>query len=239
MKTAAGLRIIYLLYQARRQVKASMQGHIEVTGIILKQSPVGEYDRHISLLTKERGKISAFARGARKPGSRLAAAAAPFSFGSFKLYEGKSSYTLVEADIQNYFEELRTDYVGACYGMYFVEVTDYYTRENNDEREMMKLLYQSLRALSVPALPKPLVRCIFECRAIAVNGEFPGPPQDEALEASTVYTLQYIAASSIEKLYTFTVTDKVLEQLKDVSAEYMKRFVGRDFKSLEVLKTLC
>ena len=216
-----------------------MQGHIEVTGIILKQSPVGEYDRHISLLTKERGKISAFARGARKPGSRLAAAAAPFSFGSFKLYEGKSSYTLVEADIQNYFEELRTDYVGACYGMYFVEVTDYYTRENNDEREMMKLLYQSLRALSVPALPKPLVRCIFECRAIAVNGEFPGPPQDEALEASTVYTLQYIAASSIEKLYTFTVTDKVLEQLKDVSAEYMKRFVGRDFKSLEVLKTLC
>ncbi len=123
--------------------------------------------------------------------------------------------------------------------MYFVEVTDYYTRENNDEREMMKLLYQSLRALSVPALPKPLVRCIFECRAIAVNGEFPGPPQDEALEASTVYTLQYIAASSIEKLYTFTVTDKVLEQLKDVSAEYMKRFVGRDFKSLEVLKTLC
>lgn len=239
MKTAAGLRIIYLLYQARRQVKASMQGHIEVTGIILKQSPVGEYDRHISLLTKERGKISAFARGARKPGSRLAAAAAPFSFGSFKLYEGKSSYTLVEADIQNYFEELRTDYVGACYGMYFVEVTDYYTRENNDEREMMKLLYQSLRALSVPALPKHLVRCIFECRAIAVNGEFPGPPQDEALEASTVYTLQYIAASSIEKLYTFTVTDKVLEQLKDVSAEYMKRFVGRDFKSLEVLKTLC
>ena len=216
-----------------------MQGHIEVTGIILKQSPVGEYDRHISLLTKERGKISAFARGARKPGSRLAAATAPFSFGSFKLYEGKSSYTLVEADIQNYFEELRTDYIGACYGMYFVEVTDYYTRENNDEREMMKLLYQSLRALSAPALSNTLVRCIFECKAIAVNGEFPGPPPDEALEDSTIYTLQYIAASSIEKLYTFTVTDRVLEQLKDVSAKYMKRFVGRDFKSLEVLKTLC
>ena len=216
-----------------------MQGHIEVTGIILKQSPVGEYDRHISLLTKERGKISAFARGARKSGSRLAAATSPFSFGNFKLYEGKSSYTLVEADIQNYFEELRTDYIGACYGMYFVEVTDYYTRENNDEREMMKLLYQSLRALSAPALSNTLVRCIFECKAIAVNGEFPGPPPDEVLEESTVYTLQYIAASSIEKLYTFTVTDTVLEQLKDVSAKYMKRFVGRDFKSLEVLKTLC
>ncbi len=216
-----------------------MQEHICVTGIVLKQSPVGEYDRHISLLTKERGKISAFARGARRPGSRLAAAAAPFSFGSFRLYEGRSSYTLVEADIQNYFEELRADYVGACYGMYFVEVTDFYTRENNDEREMMKLLYQSLRALGARSLPKPLVRCIFECRAIAVNGEFPGPPAGEELEESTVYALQYIAASPIEKLYTFTVRESVLEELKAVSAGYMKRFVGREFKSLEVLKTLC
>ena len=29
---------------------------------------MGEYDRRISLLTKEKGKVAAFARGARKPG---------------------------------------------------------------------------------------------------------------------------------------------------------------------------
>lgn len=221
------------------QGKATMQEHICVTGIILKQSPVGEYDRHISLLTKERGKLSAFARGARKPGSRLAAATNPFSFGCFRLYEGRNSYTLSEADIQNHFEELRTDYIGACFGMYFAEVADYYTRENNDEREMLKLLYQSLRALCAPSLPNPLVRCIFECKAIAVNGEFPGPPRDMHLEESTVYALQYIAASPIEKLYTFTVADTVLGELEAVAAGYMKLYVGRDFKSLEVLKTLC
>ena len=201
--------------------------------------PVGEYDRHISLLTKERGKLSAFARGARRSTSRLAAATAPFAFGTFKLYEGKSSYTLADADIQNYFEKLRTDFVGACYGLYFAEVTDYYTRENNDEREMLKLLYQSLRALCVPSLPDPLVRCVFECRAVAINGEFPGPPSDRKLEESTVYCLQHIVTSPIEKLYTFAVTDTVLEQLKQVAEEYMKRFVGREFKSLEVLQTLC
>ena len=200
---------------------------------------MGEYDRHISLLTKERGKLSAFARGARRPGGRLAAATNPFAFGTFKIYEGKNSYTVTEADIQNYFEELRADYIGACYGLYFAEVTDYYTRENNDEREMMKLLYQSLRALCAQSLPNPLVRCVFECKAIAVNGEFPGPPADRDLEESTVYCLQYIASSSIEKLYTFAVTESVLEELKQVAAEYMKRFVGREFKSLEVLQTLC
>ena len=216
-----------------------MQEYISVTGIILKQTPVGEYDRHISLLTKERGKISAFARGARKPSNRLAAATNPFAFGVFKLYEGKDSYTVAEADIQNYFEELRTDYIGACYGMYFAEIADFYTRENNDEREMMKLLYQTLRALCAPALPNPLIRCIYECRTIAVNGEFPGVPTDRKLEESTAYALQYIASSSIEKLYTFNVTDTVLKELQQIAAQYMKRFVGREFKSLEVLQTLC
>ncbi|MCM1542766.1 MAG: DNA repair protein RecO C-terminal domain-containing protein, partial [Blautia sp.] len=158
---------------------------------------------------------------------------------TFRLYEGKSSYTVTEADIQNYFEELRTDYIGACYGMYFAEIADYYTRENNDEREMMKLLYQTLRALCAPSLPDPLIRCIYECKAIAVNGEFPGPPEDEKLEGSTIYALQYIASSPVEKLYTFNVTETVLGQLQQVSAQYMKRFVGREFKSLEVLQTLC
>ncbi len=217
----------------------AMQEYIWVTGIILKQTPVGEYDRHISLLTKERGKVSAFARGARKPGGRLAAATGPFCFGSFKLYQGRSAYTLAEAEIQNYFEELRTDYVGACYGMYFAEVADYYARENNDERELMKLLYQSLRALGVKSLSRSLVRCIFECRAIAVNGEFPGPPTDRKLEPATVYALQYIAGSTIEKLYTFTVTDTVLGELEQVARTYMERFVGHRFKSLDVLKTIC
>lgn len=216
-----------------------MQEYISVTGIILKQTPVGEYDRHISLLTKERGKISAFARGARKPSNRLAAATNPFAFGVFKLYEGKKSYTVAEADIQNYFENLRTDYIGACYGMYFAEIADFYTRENNDEREMMKLLYQTLRALCAPALPNPLIRCIYECKTIAVNGEFPGVPTDRKLEESTAYALQYIASSSIEKLYTFNVTDTVLKELQQIAAQYMKRFVGREFKSLEVLQTLC
>lgn len=215
-----------------------MQEFICVTGMILKQTAVGEYDRRVCILTKEKGKISAFARGARRPGNRLAAASNPFSFGTFKLYVGRDSYTMAEADIQNYFEELRTDYIGAYYGIYFAELADYYTRENNDEREMLKLLYQSLRALCSPALPNELVKCIFELRAIVVNGEYPGPPQNREMEESTVYALNYISSSSIEKLYTFTVNDSVLRELQQIADEYRRRFTDREFKSLEILKTL-
>ena len=216
-----------------------MQEFICVPGMILKQMPVGEYDRRICLLTKERGKISAFARGARKPGSKMAAGTNPFSFGTFKLYEGKNSYTVAEADIQNYFEELRTDYIGACYGMYFAEIADYYTRENNDEREMMKLLYQSLRALGAPSLPDRLIKCIYEIKSIAVNGEFPGLPNDRVVTDAAAYTVKYIVASSVEKLYTFTVTEPVLEELEVLSELYRTHFMEKEFKSLEILKTLC
>ena len=216
-----------------------MQDHIILTGIILKQSPVGEYDKRVILLTRERGKITAFARGARRPGNKLSAATDPFAFGHFKLYEGKNTYTLTEADIQNYFEELRTDYIGACYGMYFSEVADYYARENNDEYEMMKLLYVALRALCATALPKELVRYVYECKTLAINGEFPGVPTDRKLEESTIYALNYIAASPTEKLYTFKVSESVLEELRQVSSDYMNKLVNHEFKSLEVLQTLC
>ena len=210
-----------------------------VTGIVLSQAPVGEYDRRVCLLTLERGKISAFAKGARRQGSRLAASTSPFSYGSFRLYEGKSSYTIIEADIQNYFEQLRSDYIGACYGMYFVELADFYARENNDERKLLGLLYQSMKALCAPSLPRRLVKCVYEIKSVAVNGEYPGIPKDRNFEGSTVYTLNYIAESPIEKLYTFTVTDSVLAELEEIAGDYMQTFVDREMKSLKVLQTLC
>ncbi len=215
-----------------------MEENTQVTGMVLKAEPVGEYDRRVVMLTKEKGKISAFARGARKPNSRLLAAASPFSFGEFKLYVGRNSYSLVDASISNYFEGLREDFEGACYGMYFLEVLDYYTRENNDEKEMLKLAYQSLRALLHKGIPNQLVRYIFEMKAMVVNGEFPGMPKEGAWDESTAYAVSYIMQSSIEKLYTFTVTKKVLGELKTIADDYRRRYLDRTFKSLEIVDNL-
>ncbi|MBO5094153.1 MAG: DNA repair protein RecO [Lachnospiraceae bacterium] len=216
-----------------------MQDFVTVTGMVIKTIPVGEYDRSVVLLTKERGKISAFAKGARKQTSRFSAAANPFSFGTFKLFVGRTSYNIMEADISNYFESLRTDFEGAYYGIYFLEIADYYTRENNDEKEMLKLLYQSMRALQNERLLNELVRYIFEIKAMAVNGEFPGVPADMQADESTRYAVSYIVSSTIEKLYTFTVSRQVLGELGTIAQRARKRVMDRDFKSLEVLDKLC
>ena len=216
-----------------------MQDFVIVTGMVIKTIPVGEYDRSVTILTKERGKISAFAKGARRQTSRFSAAANPFSFGTFKLYVGKSSYNIMDADISNYFEGLRADFEGAYYGIYFLEIADYYTRENNDEKEMLKLLYQSLRALQSERLSNQLIRYIYEIKAMAVNGEFPGIPENTPVEEATHYAVSFITRSPVEKLYTFTVNEKVLSELSRIAGGARKKIMDRDFKSLEVLDKLC
>ena len=215
-----------------------MQEFVTVTGIVIKAEPIGEYDKRVVILTKERGKIVAFARGARKTNSRLMAPTNPFSFGVFRLFAGRSSYNMSEAEISNYFEEVRQDFVGAYYGMYFLEVCDYYTRENNDETGMLKLLYQSLRALTSQHFDNRLVQCVFELKSIMINGEFPQITSTSGLSETAIYTIDYIMRTPVEKLFSFRLEGQILEELAHFSSNVCKRLRDKNFKSLEILENI-
>jgi DNA repair protein RecO (recombination protein O) len=211
-----------------------------VTGIVLSAKPVGEYDKLVVLLTKERGKLRAFARGARRLNNPLMAASNVFAFGEFQIYEGRTSYTISQASIQNYFSELMVDFEGACFGQYFLEFADYYTSENMEGSDFLKLAYQSLRALSVPSLPRILVRYIYELKAMAFSGECPQTfEQFESwkLNPSTLYALRYVVAAPVEKLYTFVLTEEVCSEFGRVVTWMRERYVEHRFKSLEILET--
>lgn len=246
-----------------------MTVQVSLTGMVLMATPVGEYDKRLVILTKERGKITAFAKGARRQNSPLLACSQPFSFGEFFLYEGRTAYNVASASISNYFTGLRDELNSIYYGLFFCEFADAMTRENLGAKEMLKLLYQSLRALEKKTIPYPLIRIIFEWKMFALNGEAPqvfecvkckkkekinffstnngglfcedckSRIKDGAyLCGSSVYTLQYIISSGIEKLYTFTVSKEVLDQLTVVLKQYESKYIDKEFKSLEMLELL-
>ena len=237
--------------------------------MILQVTPMGEYDRRVVILTKEIGKISAFARGARKPSSSLVGVTSPFTFGQFTLYEGRNSYTLQNVSVVNYFSELREDVEKAYYGMYFMELADYYGREHNDEVLSLKLLYQTFRAIAKGSISQQLIRCIYELKMISINGEAPqvfhcvlcGEQNGEMhfsaasggnvcqncmkkvadvrnMQEATLYAIQYIVHSSVEKLYTFTVSDEVLKELFGIAKRYVEVFIGKEFQSMQMLEML-
>lgn len=214
-----------------------MRETTKLTGMVLKATPVGEYDRRLVILTRERGKVTAFARGAKRPGNQLMAVSRPFVFGQFSLFEGRDAYSLQNADISNYFTELAGDVQAACYGSYFLELADYYCRENIDGTEMLLLLYQSMRALLKPALPDTLIQLIFELRSMVINGEYTEHPPRPTSDSAT-YAWEYIIASPIETLYTFVLKADVERELKACIEINKHKFIDKEFHSLKILELM-
>lgn len=248
-----------------------MSDLITVQGVVISAMPIGEYDKRIVLLTRERGKISAFAKGARRVNSPFMAAAEPFVFGSFTLYEGRSSYNLNQVNVTHHFMELAAMQPGIYYGYYFLELADYFGREGIDEREMMNLLYVTVKALLNPHVEDALVRCIFELRTMAEQGYCPeitscsicgkneslqeiffsqenhgilcsscaaGVRNSVRISDAALYAMRYIVSAPMGKLYTFTVSPEVLEELERIIHTYMGNNTDKKFKSLEILNVM-
>ncbi len=217
---------------------------VEVNGIVLSSMPVGEADRRLSVLTKELGKISCFARGARRPTSALVSATRPFAFGRFYLYSGRDSYTLNRAEITEYFEPVVMDVTSASYGMYFLELSGRFAQENVDEGALLTLLYYSLRALMNERLDRKLVMRIFEMKALTLEGFAPEFTEGEGFAAryelskSAVYALNFIERTDIPKLFTFLVTEEVLSEMGRVSEDLLSRALDRPLKSREFIDLL-
>lgn len=66
--------------------------------------------------------------------------------------KGCSSYNLNQVSVTHHFVELAGEQPGIYYGYYFLELADYFGQEGTDEKEMMNLLYLSVRALLNPKI---------------------------------------------------------------------------------------
>lgn len=215
-----------------------MQEFLKVTGMVTGVFPQGEYDRRITLLTRECGKITAFVKGARRQGSRFCGTTDLFAYGTFDLYVGKNSYNVQEADVLNYFEFMRTDMEAAYYGMYFLELSDYYALENNNESILLLLVYRALQGLKSEKLQNDFVRIVYELKLFFIEGEFI-PIENAGSFNDTVYgIIDYIQKSPIEKLFNFMTTKENLLSLKSIALYERKHLVDRHLSSLDILESL-
>lgn len=211
-----------------------MDNLITVKGTVIRSDPQGERDKRIVIESCELGRITAFARGARKPGNALMAAANPFVTGKFSLYPGASSYRLCDAEVLEYFRDLASLQPEVYYGFYFLDLIDYYGREGIDGTDMLNLLYLALKALINPNLSNELVRRIFEIRLFVMNGDFSPEGWDDSIQS----VLQYICYSPLNKLFTFSLESDRILQLSRIADRSAARTLDRRPKSLEILETL-
>ena len=239
-----------------------------VNGIILSSMPVGEADRRLSLLTKELGKISCFARGARRPTSRLVGDTHPFAFGVFELTPGRDAYSLSQVEISEHFETVQSDLTKSAYGACFLELSARMSHENTDGGPQLSLLYYALRAQSRGIVPPALVKTVFDAKTLQGEGMFPefghcvkcGKAVETAVfkpalmqivcescadgeavypqSKSALYALNFIYRTEPAKLFTFSVTASVQKEMTDVVDVLLHYALEKPLKSAELLEVL-
>lgn len=141
-------------------------------GIVIRTMPYGESHKIVTLLTKEAGKVTAMARGAKKPRSKLAAVTQPFTHGSFLVRQGRGMGTLSQGEQIDSMRFIREDLEATAYASYIVEIVDRLTDEDDRISGIYGLLYDALHAINEQFDPEAIALFV-EWKMLQVGGIHP------------------------------------------------------------------
>lgn len=213
--------------------------------LILRTYKLGEADRIVVFLTRDRGKKRGVAKGARRPRSRFAAALEPMTEARVAYFE-KERRELVGL---NYAEAVTSPmallggpkgsplatfevlgYIG-----YFAELLDEWAQEADADDRLFRLGASMLDALSAGAPVEALAR-YFECWLLRLQGVYPearGTLSDEAMA--------FLSASrtvSPQQVGTVHATRGALKELEQVHRALITMHLEKKLKSDRVLRDL-
>lgn len=154
--------------------------YLTTRALVLRTADYKESSRMLTLLTESEGKISASAKGVRRKGSRLAAAAQPYVFSEVTLSSSGGRWYLNEANAIELFPGISGSLENLALAAYFAELMETVCRDELPEPEILQLGLNAFYALSQGLKSPTLIKAAFELRLMCAAGY--APP----LEACTV-----------------------------------------------------
>lgn len=144
-----------------------------VGGIILRETPVGEADKMMTVLTAELGKISVFGRGVKRLKSPMFVATQLFSYTEFVLIRSGDVYYIRECALSQSFYKMRESLAGLALASYIAEVASDIATEGTGHAELTRLVLNCFWAIAGKHKPLPLIKAVFELRSVAYAGFMP------------------------------------------------------------------
>lgn len=146
-------------------------------GIVLRAQKLGEADRIITVLTRERGKLRLVAKGVRRTSSKFGARLEPFAHVDFQTFErqGRALGMITQAEtILPYGAAIVADYPRYTAGTAMLETADRLTDDEGEPAlQQYLLLLGALRALTSGEHAPGLVLDAFILRSLAIAGYAP------------------------------------------------------------------
>lgn len=148
-------------------------GFIKTKGLVIKEVNTGEADRIITLFTRSHGRVSALAKGARRPKSKLAAGTQILCYSDYVLFHGKDMHSVNSCDVIEPFYEIRHDVFKLTYCAHMVDIISDTVQENQPSSKVLQLFLNSLHMLAKTDKSPELITRVFEFRLLSILGYAP------------------------------------------------------------------
>ena len=150
-----------------------MAKNLKVNGIIIAENNSGDFDKMLTMLTPNLGKISCTARGARRAKSQLLSATQVFTFGEYMLFKGGDTYTINSCEIIEMFYNIRTDLDKLVYASHITKIINDITTENQNSFHILKLYLNTLYVISETDKNLDFLTSVFKIRLMKLIGFAP------------------------------------------------------------------
>lgn len=147
--------------------------YLNVQALVLRVTDYNDRDALLTLLTRDKGKLTVKARGLRRKNSPLVAPCQLLAFGEFTLFEYRGQYSINEANSIELFSDLRRDLIKLSLGSYFAQSAEVIAQEDLPNPELLSLVLNCLFALTKLGLPEEQVKAVYELRAACIAGYTP------------------------------------------------------------------